>query len=54
MFTCWLCIDCLLNTWNLADQFSKLLSNGTEVLVLSFAEIAFQNEGVLPVVAQGP
>jgi hypothetical protein len=29
MFTCWLCNDCLLNTWNLADQFSKLLSNDT-------------------------
>jgi hypothetical protein len=29
MFTCWLCIDCLLNTWNLADQLSKLLSDAT-------------------------
>jgi hypothetical protein len=29
MLTCWLCIDSLLNTWNLADQFSKLLSNDT-------------------------
>ncbi len=29
MFSCWLCIDCLLNTWNLVDQFRKLLSNVT-------------------------
>ncbi len=29
MFSCWLCIDCLLNNWNLMDQFSKLLSNIT-------------------------
>ncbi len=29
MFSCWLCIDCLLNNWNLVDQFSKLLSNIT-------------------------
>ncbi len=26
---CWLCIDCLLSTWNLADQLSKLFSNVT-------------------------
>jgi hypothetical protein len=29
MFSCWLCIDCLLNNWNLVDQFSKLLSSIT-------------------------
>jgi hypothetical protein len=29
MFTCCLCIDCLLNTWNLVYQFIKLLSNDT-------------------------
>jgi hypothetical protein len=29
MFSRWLCIDCLLNNWNLVDQFSKLLSNIT-------------------------
>jgi hypothetical protein len=29
MFSCWLCIDCLLNTWNLVDLFRKLLSNVT-------------------------
>jgi hypothetical protein len=29
MFSCWLCIDCLLNSWNLVDQFRKLLSNVT-------------------------
>jgi hypothetical protein len=28
-FSCWLCIDCLLNTWNLVAQFRKLLSNVT-------------------------
>ncbi len=28
MLSCWLCIDCLLNTWNqMMDQFNKLLSN---------------------------
>jgi len=29
MFSCWLCIDYLLNNWNLLDQFSKLLSSIT-------------------------
>jgi hypothetical protein len=30
MLSCWLCIDCLLNTWNqMMDQFNKLLSNVT-------------------------
>ncbi len=29
MFSCWLCIDCLLNNWNRVDQFSKLLSSIT-------------------------
>ncbi len=29
MFCCLLCIDCLRNTWNLVDQFRKLLSNVT-------------------------
>jgi hypothetical protein len=29
MFSCWLSIDCLLNTWNLVDHFRKLLSNVT-------------------------
>ncbi len=52
MFTCWFCIDCLLNIWNLADQLSKLLSDDTWSFFL-VAENAFQKEGVLPVVAQG-
>jgi hypothetical protein len=29
MFCCLVCIDCLRNTWNLVDQFRKLLSNVT-------------------------
>ncbi len=30
MLSCWLCIDCLLNTWNqMMDQFNKLISNVT-------------------------
>ncbi len=29
MFCCFLCIDCLRNTWNLVDQFRKLLFNVT-------------------------
>jgi hypothetical protein len=30
MLSCWLCIDCLLNTWSqMMDQFNKLLSNVT-------------------------
>ncbi len=53
MFSCWLCIDCLLNNWNLVDQFNNELGVSFEVLVLKVPEITFQN-GVLLVVAQGP
>jgi len=55
MFTCWLCVGCffrILGIWRISSV--NCFPMTLEVLVLRNAEIAFQNEGVLPVVAQEP